>query len=60
MSHISEFAVLMENNLTQSKGVDIHLLLLCCGKFCVAVREFFVKNFRSAGVKGWEPLGYMT
>ena len=33
MSHISESAVLMENNSTQPKGVDICLLLLCSGKF---------------------------
>ena len=45
MSHINESAVLMENNLTQPNGVDIgiHLLLLCCGKFCVPARESFIE-----------------
>ena len=44
MSHISESAVPMENNLTQPKGIDICLLLLCCGKFCVPVHESFYKK----------------
>ena len=43
-SHLSEYAVSMENNLTQPKGVDIYLLLLCCGKFCLPVRESFYKK----------------
>ena len=44
MSPISESAVPMENNLTQAKGIDIYLLLLCCGKFCVPVRKSFYKK----------------
>ena len=44
MSHISESAVLIENILTHPKGVNIYLLLRCCGKFCVPIRESFYKK----------------
>ena len=37
-------------------ATPVYLLLLCCGKFCVAVRESLYKNYQSAGVKGREPL----
>ena len=35
-----------------------NLLLLCCGKFCVPVCEFFIKIFLSAGAIGWVPRVY--
>ena len=44
LSHISESVVLIENNSTQPKGVDIYLLLLCCDKFYEQVRESFYKK----------------
>ena len=43
MRHISESAVLLENDLTLPKLVDIYLLLLCCC-FVVSVRESFYKK----------------
>ena len=52
MSHISESAVLMENNLTQLKGINVNLLLLCCGKFCVPVCEPFCKRLGIARLHG--------
>ena len=43
-SHISESAVLMENNFAKPKVVDIYLLLLCSGKFCVPVCDSLYKE----------------
>ena len=49
MSHFSEFAVLIENNLTQRKGVDITFSL-----FIMAKIELYLKN------KSWMLLSSMT
>ena len=61
VSHISESAVLMDNNLPQPKGVDVNICIYCCFvvvNFVYQSVNLFIKNYCSAGVKGWELLLY--